>query len=234
MNIRKSKAFTLSETLITLTVVGVLAALVIPGLIKDSTNRAMIALLQSTVSNIDANIQTELSKTHSSDMQYSKVFKNPQSFLNDLDAAKTVEDNSLFASGYRTMDSAEAVETPTMTASAILKNGAVIGVTNTEEDEESETAASVRFYVDANGPKEPNIWGVDMFELAMIMRSDLSKGEHVGDLGCGSVTEDVTLASCKSGGTTCYCLLERSGFDSNYLNIKPRTEEDEEEETEGD
>ena len=55
--IKIKSGFTLSEVLITLTVVGVLAALVIPGLIKDTTNRAMISSLQGTVGNITNAVQ---------------------------------------------------------------------------------------------------------------------------------------------------------------------------------
>ena len=39
------KGFTLSEALITLSVIGTLALLVLPGIIKDTTNKASIALL---------------------------------------------------------------------------------------------------------------------------------------------------------------------------------------------
>ena len=42
----KKDGFTLSEVLITLTIVGVLALLIVPGLIKDVNNKAMMSLLQ--------------------------------------------------------------------------------------------------------------------------------------------------------------------------------------------
>ena len=48
----KKDGFTLSEVLITLAVVGTLAVMVLPGLIKDANNKAMVTLLQSTLSNI--------------------------------------------------------------------------------------------------------------------------------------------------------------------------------------
>ena len=59
----KKDGFTLSEVLITLAVVGTLAVMVLPGLIKDANNKAMVTLLQSTLSNISSAIQTEVVNT---------------------------------------------------------------------------------------------------------------------------------------------------------------------------
>ena len=50
----KHKAFTLSEVLITLAVVGTLAALVVPGLIKDYNSKANMAMLQNMVANLQS------------------------------------------------------------------------------------------------------------------------------------------------------------------------------------
>ena len=56
----KHKAFTLSEVLITLAVVGTLAALVVPGLIKDYNSKANMAMLQNMVANLQSAVQTEI------------------------------------------------------------------------------------------------------------------------------------------------------------------------------
>ena len=49
----KKDGFTLSEVLVTLAVVGTLAILVLPGLIKDTNNKAMMSNLQSAVSTLN-------------------------------------------------------------------------------------------------------------------------------------------------------------------------------------
>ena len=56
----KKYGFTLSETLITLTIVGVIAILVVPGLIKDMTDKSRMTLLQGAISNINSMVQNEM------------------------------------------------------------------------------------------------------------------------------------------------------------------------------
>ena len=60
----KRNGFTLPEVLITLTIVGALAALVLPGVIKNAQMRANMALLQSTVVNLSDVVQQELIIKH--------------------------------------------------------------------------------------------------------------------------------------------------------------------------
>ena len=96
--IKIKSGFTLSEVLITLTVVGVLAALVIPGLIKDTTNRAMISSLQGTVGNITNAVQNELVRTGAKDITSTDIYLKPNEFLKNLNAIRTAKDGSLFPS----------------------------------------------------------------------------------------------------------------------------------------
>ena len=76
----KHKAFTLSEVLITLAVVGTLAALVVPGLIKDYNSKANMAMLQNMVANLQSAVQTELTKEGATDLDATNIKKeeNPE------------------------------------------------------------------------------------------------------------------------------------------------------------
>ncbi len=84
----KKDGFTLSEVLITLAVVGTLAVMVIPGLIKDASNKAMVALLQSTISNISSAIQTEVVNTRTSNLDDTDIVKDPEAFLKKISKCK--------------------------------------------------------------------------------------------------------------------------------------------------
>ena len=72
----KHKAFTLSEVLITLAVVGTLAALVVPGLIKDYNSKANMAMLQNMVANLQSAVQTELTKEGATDLDATNIKKD--------------------------------------------------------------------------------------------------------------------------------------------------------------
>lgn len=85
----KKDGFTLSEVLITLTIVGVLALLIVPGLIKDVNNKAMMSLLQGTVTNINDIVQTELVNTRARKLSDTDIYNNPRKFLERLDYSKS-------------------------------------------------------------------------------------------------------------------------------------------------
>ena len=65
----KKSAFTISEALITLAVVGMLGALVLPGLIKDTINKANMAMLQSTVTQLGDAVQAKLIQSKASNIK---------------------------------------------------------------------------------------------------------------------------------------------------------------------
>lgn len=208
MKNKKNIGFTLSEALITLSIVGVIAIIVLPGLIKDSMNRGMVSTLKSTVTNLNDAINTELVNKRALSLKDTDFYKDSDKFLRTLDTTKVASNNSLFPSSYKTI-SGSSVSTEAMDASAVLKNGALLGIIKNNE-------GNSRMYIDANGKKGPNIFGLDCFIVTIITQSDTAKGDHAGDIGC-TTDASSSIATCKSSGTTCYCALERSGFDYKYL-----------------
>ena len=225
----KKPAFTLSETLIALSVIGVLGALVLPGLIKDSINKANIALLQSTVSQLNDAIQTELIKSNVTNIADTIVYKSPDVFLRrTFDVAETCTGstpNSCYANtsnGYKTYNGS--------TSSLVYSNKAVL-LTNGVTIDILTTATTVGndyipISIDLNGPKPPNILGVDRHLPCLAKTSDVNSGRQVGTVGgcirsSAGTTEtanNTLLSKCKAGNTeVCYYLLEQSGFDPNYI-----------------
>lgn len=220
----KKDAFTLSEVLITLAIVGTLALLVVPGLVRDVSNKAMMALLQGTIVNLNDAIQAELISSRATDIKDTLMWTNPKKFLRDnFDIAR--ECSATFNSPchgpaiYGTLNggtSGTAINIP-----VLLKNGVAIDLINTTADN------NIMVLLDLNGGKEPNIVGVDLYYLFISGTTNLDKGIRMGDLrgllqeGIGkdphTVTNEELKALCKSGwGSPCYMLVERSGFDHNY------------------
>lgn len=207
----KRKAFTLSEALITLAIVGVLATLVIPGLLRDTTNKALIAQIQGTVTTLNDSIQNELVKTRAIKITDTDIAKDPVKYLKTLDTVSVSNNSSAFANKYKTLNGGER-EVDSMSASAVLKNGVSIGILPDTSNPYS------KVYIDANGKKEPNIHGVDYFVLSLIDKNDKTTGDHAGDIGCRTAAIETNISDCKSGGgMACFCALERSGFNHNYL-----------------
>lgn len=217
----KKTGFTLSEMLIALSVVGVLAILVLPGVIKDSIGKANMALLQSSVGIMNDTVQNEMVKMGgSSNYANSKIATDPEGFLKNIDIAKSKGAGDLIfkpAGGYKNLDGgALSSVATTFAASAVLKNGAGVGLAAYDADAGYQVVA-----IDVNGSKGPNIVGVDYFELKIIGVNDFDTGEHIGDVGAFQTENSLSdvQSSCKNGvAADCYYLVEHSGFDSDYVN----------------
>ena len=237
MQIRKIFGFTLSEALISLTIVGVVAALVVPIVLRDTMNKARITNLKSTVAQLNEAIQIEIEKTGATSLRDTNIIRETDAFFKRLDYAKVSSDEEdIYGEGfkYKNLQNGTEMAVPSMNEYAKLKNGVIVGirVANSNNTYKYHTV-----YIDANGLKGPNVFGVDMFALYLVdqnyKRTDNSASqneiiEHIGDLGCiaSQVNNYYTTQNsshCKASNTdakrlTCYCRLERSGFDPNYMN----------------
>lgn len=226
----KKNGFTLSEMLITLSVIGLLGALVLPGLIKETTNKASITLLQSTVSNINDAVQNEIMKVRATNLKDTNFYNDKVKFLNTMDTAESGTGNSHFPPGniYKTIDGTQiTTATNSCLASAILKNGAAICMSSgTFSAGINPQVPYQPICIDINGKHGPNISGVDLFCISVIMASNPNEELHIGDVGGLRVkSDDATNYKSKCRTSTnidsprsCYILLEQSGFDHNYLN----------------
>lgn len=223
----KKFAFTLSEALITLSIMGILGAVVLPGVIKDTTNKANITLLQGTISHLNDAIQTELIKTQVSNIKDTLIYKNPRKFMqNNFDIAEECPANTYPTSCrvqyFNTYDGARNNVGAFSNVPTLLSNGVSIDFLN------DNPAPHILVSIDLNGKHPPNIVGVDLFYTNIIGETNLNKSWQVGDVrgllqtgiaDDASTVSDARLKTlCVSGyGTPCYLLLERSGFDPKYL-----------------
>lgn len=219
----KKDGFTLSEVLITLAVIGTLAVMVLPGLIKDSSNKAMVTLLQSTLSNISSAIQTEVVNTRTSNLDDTDIIKDPEAFFKKYLDVKRVCTNAnpcMYTStnsdskykNYNTLNGG-TISASSYDTTILLNTGVVVGIQGT-------TIA-----IDLNGLSDPNTVGIDRWIFDIQKKTDLNSDPptHVGEMGGRDAYRSTTKASlkssCKTGNApACYTLLERSGFDPDYIN----------------
>lgn len=219
----KKDGFTLSEVLITLAVVGTLAVMVLPGLIKDANNKAMVTLLQSTLSNISSAIQTEVVNTRTSNLEDTDIIKNPEAFFKKYLDVKRVCTNAnpcMYTStnsdskykNYNTLNGG-TISASSHNTTILLNTGVAVGV-------QGNTIA-----IDLNGLSDPNTVGIDRWIFDIQKKTDLNADPptHAGEMGGRESYKNASKATLKSncrGGIApaCYTLLERSGFDPDYIN----------------
>ena len=224
----KNKAFTLGEVLITLAVVGTLAALVVPGLIKDYNSKANMTMLQNMVANLQSAVQTQMTMEGATDIDATVIKKDPEKFFRTLDVVNASSDAKYFPDlkKYRLLKGAALTDIPKdCKASAKLKNGVALCMSTFSPS--SATDIGIRrnistIYIDLNGVKEPNIAGVDLFGVYIYPTTRIKSGTnptHPGDIS-GVAIETNAGQSCNTNSRYapigCYSQAEQSGFDPNY------------------
>lgn len=224
----KKGAFTLSEVLITLAVVGVLAALVVPGLIRESANKASITLLQGTVTNLNDAVQKEIVRTRASRIEDTNIWNNPVQFFKDTLEIKQectgAPPNECYASSdeYKNLDGTTG-SLSYSTNAVLLANGVAVDIMKDGKSDYEDKQIPIG--IDLNGQQDPNIMGVDRHIVCLAIENDEAKGLHIGDVGgClksnlnPNDSKSTLLSACKGGdASACYFALEASGFDYHYL-----------------
>jgi prepilin-type N-terminal cleavage/methylation domain-containing protein len=214
----RKKAFTLSELLIALAIVGAISALAIPSIVEDMNRRMLANQLKNlslTIQNL-AGEQLINNKTQTLD---NTDFKSPTALLSSSNfaIADDCSDRSkCVANSYGAIKNEGYSRAFPNYTTRKLKNGVTIAYTLSDialvgaEDDRGYGL----FYVDLNGIDKPNIIGRDHFVFRIS-----KKGRMVDGTGNNN-TSDATLKSyCKDGRNTptaCYTLVERNNWKINF------------------
>lgn len=212
-------AFTLAEVLITLGIIGVVAALTIPGLINNSREQEYTNALKV--------FHSEISQAMSTMQAPDSEFTVPENYASASQESSDMRDNlcsimscikqdtvtkvfgaSIYQNDvgntiYKNYKSSSPVYTdlPASYSAAVLKNGMLIGV-----GWNMEARNGFQFFVDTNGRKGPNMFGQDlnMFE---IVKDANGYYKPVIEGGKGSWAQS-------SGWTT--CVKNSSGYSDEW------------------
>ena len=235
----KKCGFTLAEVLITLGIVGVIAALTMPLLASSSRNQANAAKLSSTVSALENAFTTAIASDAVTDIFDTDLWASASDAADFADKFTNYLQSSLyegedFYSGktIKKLDRS-AADTPSGTI-FITKSGAVVFISDisteindsSEEDEAlgalQSPAATVT--IDVNGAEMPNTYGRDIFFYKLGENGHLYPygGKDVSlalDNNSNNVwdSEDSSYA-CISGsnGRGCAARLAEEGYKMNY------------------
>lgn len=225
--------FTLSEVLVTLTVVGVLAILVIPATLRDTTNKSMISLLQSTVANLTDAFQAEIVRAGAKDVTDTRIYTDKVNYFTknldtvkrcstapiDTDCFKKIADYKILNGGTIGKNS----EGISLNLPFLLKNGVSVNISNLDGITKDKNQLPID--IDLNAINEPNVVGIDLFTVCLTLKSIPANLDSIGEIkSCTlkNVTKKWTpkdaLNECKKGNNfECYNALELTGFDQNYI-----------------
>lgn len=180
MSSRNLQAFTLSEALISIVVIGIIASLTLPAIITNFQQKSRLLSLNKAYNVLEQNLtslQTEryykgsltksiLSlanpKSNTVETSAGTFLKQYYKIANDCGKATS---EGCFASKYSTLSGSSADFTCKYGSregySVLLKDSSALCIIPADMSGEYFTSAMV--FVDVNGPKKPNIAGKDLF-----------------------------------------------------------------------
>ena len=229
-NFKKLCAFTLSELLLALTIVGVIAVLTVPVIVNNIQNRMFTTKLRNFVTEIEQLAQQELIKHRTRNLRNTD-FSNPSKFLSDKHFAIVKSCSStakkdcwkITATGkdkviYKTLNKNNfdnPIGTTFNTINTImLKNGIMFKYTYVDNSPDLNGGTSALFYIDINGNEKPNILGRDFFVVYLdtkgkvIDRRDVTKSNY-------TLTQLINLCK-KQDGYYCFDALYNNNWKMPY------------------
>lgn len=182
---KNKKGFTLAEVLVTMGVIGVVAALTVPNLVKDYQNKSLVAQLQKVYAELQQVFDNYLSDERVEDLKETDLFvftssatasnvTGLEAFLRQYFKSPAICNpaSNCFASEYYFISGTKDESVTTALADtnfrgAALGSGAAIALRPGSYGYVcGDNGSNCRYiYVDVNGKRPPNIIGKDLFIL---------------------------------------------------------------------
>lgn len=216
------KGLTIGELLVTMAIIGVIAALVIPGFLKDYHKKLYTTKLHKSYEMLFSAIETACNDLNVSSFQqtpYGAVgdATKQAEFLNKY--FKTIEPAKQSPSGkkpyfgtYRPLSNTSAapeeMSTSLTSATAKLKSGEIIDIG-------CESATECIVSIDINGTDEPNIGGRDMFWFR-IDKQNNQVMSHSNSNSCAVYEDNIWKPKSDIKGEGCLNRIIQSGWVMEY------------------
>ena len=157
------KGFTLAETLITLGIIGVVAALTIPTLSVSTKEKSLEAKEKVCVSDLENALTTMMASEGAADLDETKAFTETNGIVNNLQKYIKVYKSS--------------------NTKCSMKNGAIIEFStekpykmeNSEGGEIEADEYTASCTIDVNGAEKPDLENIDQFKYAVLKTGLLEK-----------------------------------------------------------
>lgn len=214
------KAFTLSELLIALAIVGAIAALSIPAVIEDMNRRVLASQLKNVSLSIQQLVGEELTKKKTQNLKDTD-FATPTTLLSSTNfaIADTCATRENCIGDSYTRINGEAYTYPIGSyVTRKLKNGVTISYgisTNTTIAGVDDKPLGI-FYVDLNGRDYPNMLGRDVFAFRISEKGRIFDGTGNNAQTDANLKNWCVGAAASGYATTCYTLVERNNWKITY------------------
>lgn len=220
----QKRAFTLTELLIALGIVGAIAAVSIPSLMSTINNRVLAAQLKNNVVGIQQVIDEQLTRNHTtslSDTDFKKIdtlLSESNFSISKICPAGTARANcwkiTTEATPYKWLTGADLRMNDSLTLK--LKSGALIAYYQTTAGDVTYEGVTDRvigaFDIDVNGNEGPNIAGRDFFSFFVT-----DKGKIVDKYyNKPYYTLEMKKAECKNNAFACFGAVVDDGWQIRY------------------
>ena len=167
----KKRAFTLTELMIAVGIIGVISAMTVPSLVNNYQKSANAIQLRKVLNEITAAadmLTTEESKQH---FDQTSAFRNIDSFFNQrfkvIKSCDSRDDGCFYGGAYKAIASTSASSLTLNNNHYLLANSAAIYPISITRAAGNHEASYIDLYIDINGPDSPNTGGRDMFYVRL-------------------------------------------------------------------
>ena len=214
---RKNFAFTLSELLVAMGIIGVIAAMTIPGVVNNYQNNAQIVQLRKIVNELNTAADLLITEEGKQNFKQTSAYNNINGFIEDkLKTTKSCASGSTsdcFAGEkYMNINGTEADSQYACSGTSYLLASSAAICAKKDGD-------YIIFQVDTNGNGAPNIGGRDMFELVMDTDGTITNEEiTVGEIKYNEDNSGEGKNQCIASqiGRGCYTKLVNNNWKMNY------------------
>ena len=189
----QKRAFTLTELLIALGIIGTIAALCIPSLMTTINNKSLAIQLQNNVAAVQQAIANQKIIKNTKDMSET-AFANETDFYALFQSSKgetcsASSTTKCWGDSYRVIGGGAPSYDLVPEGNAIrLKNGATIAY-KTGNDDAYGNKQLCEIFIDVNGADEPNIVGRDLFAFFISKNGTISGNRTVNPGTCDTPSE---------------------------------------------
>ena len=189
----QKRAFTLTELLIALGIIGTIAALSIPSLMTSIHNKMLATQLQNNVESVQQTIANQKIIHNTKDLTETK-FKDETGFFSLFQSSKgekcsAKSTTKCWGKSYRVIGGGAPSYELVPEGNAIrLKNGATIAY-KTGNGDAYGNKQLCEIFIDVNGADEPNIVGRDLFAFFISKNGTISGNRSVNPGTCDTPSE---------------------------------------------
>ncbi len=199
-------AFTLSEVLVTLAIIGVVAAMTVPNLMENYQRQSFVTQLRKIHSELSQAAESALAEGNTQRlMETPAVRKGASNFLNSYfkttrTCSASTAMGDCFSDVYTTLTGSDYFYSPSDSACAVLASGSSICI--------QKMSSGITATVDVNGKQQPNTYGRDLFHLYI---------ENDGTVTSVGNPDNATVEACQQGDYgECFAQILHDGWVMDY------------------